>query len=66
MSAQKAKLTAAMVSVLLATASGVAAAADTGLTPGGSRFHQQGGAGKPDGKCRQASLLHSARWIQPF
>lgn len=38
MCAQKAKLTAAVVSIFLATASSVAAAADAGLTPGDRDF----------------------------
>jgi len=63
MSAQKAKLTAAMVSVLLATASGVAAAADTGLTPGDRDFINKAAQGNL--MEVQAGKLASQRALDP-
>jgi putative membrane protein len=63
MSAQKAKLTAAMVSVLLATASGVAAAADTGLTAGDRDFINKAAQGNL--MEVQAGKLASQRALDP-
>lgn len=63
MSAQKAKLTAAMVSFLVATASGVAAAADTGLTPGDRDFINKAAQGNL--MEVQAGKLASQRALDP-
>ena len=63
MGAQKAKLTAAMVSVLMATAAGVASAADAGLTPGDRDFVNKAAQGNT--MEVQAGKLASQRALDP-
>jgi putative membrane protein len=63
MGAQKAKLTAAMVSVFVATASSVAAAADAGLTAGDRDFVNKAAQGNT--MEVQAGKLASQRALDP-